>query len=186
MKKIVNTTPHSVRMTDLETGEVYEVPSCGTLINAKPIEEPAGKHTSGAELARVKPEDLASREKYAYYSLETASVPWTEDVSEASVVLEGMPDEFSVSYNARLKSYLAVYYDAEGGRVLARLARYPWGPWGEPAALLACAKAEYCYGAKEQPGFAAEGGGKIFFTLEKKNAPYLYELAFEGEDHGGL
>ena len=54
MKKIVNTTPHSVRMTDLETGEVYEVPSCGTLINAKPIEEPAGKHTSGAELARVK------------------------------------------------------------------------------------------------------------------------------------
>ena len=140
----------------------------------------------GAELARVKPEDLASRDKYSYYSLETASGSWTGDVSEASVVLEGMPDEFSVSYNARLKSYLAVYYDAEGGRVLARLARYPWGPWGEPATLLACAKAEYCYGAKEQPGFAAENGGKIFITLEKKNAPYLYELAFEGEDHGGL
>ncbi|HLA38728.1 MAG TPA: DUF4185 domain-containing protein, partial [Candidatus Glassbacteria bacterium] len=140
----------------------------------------------GAELARVKPEDLASRKKYSYYSLETASGSWTGDVSEASVVLEGMPDEFSVSYNARLKSYLAVYYDAEVGRVLARLARYPWGPWGEPAALLACAKTEYCYGAKEQPGFAAEDGRKIFITLEKKNAPYLYELAFEGEDHGGL
>ena len=76
--------------------------------------------------------------------------------------------------------------DADAHRVLARLARYPWGPWGEPATLLACAKAEYCYGAKEQPGFAAEDGGKIFITLEKKNAPYLYELAFEGEDHGGL
>ena len=133
----------------------------------------------GAELARVKPEDLAAREKYSYYSLETASGSWTEDISEASLVLEGMPDEFSVSYNAHLKSYLAVYYEAEGGRVLARQARYPWGPWGEPARLLACAKEEYCYGAKEQPGFAAEDGKKIFITLEKKNAPYLYEIGFE-------
>ena len=133
----------------------------------------------GAELARVKPEDLAAREKYSYYSLETASGSWTEDISEASVVLEGMPDEFSVSYNDHLKSYLAVYYEAEGGRVLARQARYPWGPGGEPARLLACAKEEYCYGAKEQPGFAAGDGRKIFITLEKKNAPYLYEVVFE-------
>ncbi|MDO8804115.1 MAG: DUF4185 domain-containing protein, partial [Elusimicrobiota bacterium] len=133
----------------------------------------------GAELARVKPEDLASREKYSYYSVEAASGSWTEDVSEASLVLEGMPDEFSVSYNAHLKSYLAVYYEAEGGRVLARQARYPWGPWGEPAPLLACVKEEYCYGAKEQPGFAAADGRKIFITLEKKNAPYLYEIVFK-------
>jgi len=133
----------------------------------------------GAELARVKPEDLASREKYSYYSLETASGAWTEDISEASVVLEDMPDEFSVSYNPWLKSYLAVYYDADGGRVMARQARYPWGPWGEPSPLLACGKADYCYGAKEQPGFAAAEGRKIYITLEKKNAPYLYEITFE-------
>ncbi len=133
----------------------------------------------GAELARAKPENLASREKYSYYSREAASGSWTEDLSEASLVLEGMPDEFSVSYNARLKSYLAVYYEAEGSRVLARQARYPWGPWGEPAPLLVCGKEEYCYGAKEQPGFAAAGGGKIFITVEKKNAPYLYEIIFE-------
>lgn len=140
----------------------------------------------GAELARVKPEDLASRGKYSYYSLETASGSWTEDISEASIVLEGMPDEFSVSYNARLKGYLAVYYEAESGRVLARQAPYPWGPWGEPAQLLACGKAEYCYGAKELPGFAAAGGGKIFIMLERKNAPYLYEVTLEGGEHGGL
>lgn len=140
----------------------------------------------GAELARVKPEDLASRAKYSYYSLETASGSWTEDISEASIVLEGMPDEFSVSYNARLKSYLAVYYEAEGGRVLARRAAYPWGPWSAPEALLSCGKEEYCYGAKELPGFASGGGGKIFVMLEKKNAPYLYEVTFEGGEHGGL
>ena len=133
----------------------------------------------GAELSRVKPENLASRDKYSYYTLEAASGSWTGDISEAAVVLEGLPDEFSVSYNAHLKSYLAVYYSAESGRVLARQARYPWGHWGEPAPLLACGKAEYCYGAKEQPGFAAGGGRKIFVTLEKKNAPYLYEIIFE-------
>ncbi len=133
----------------------------------------------GAELARVKPEDLEAREKYYYYSIDAATEPWTRDVSEASAVMEEMPDEFSVSYNAWLKSYLAVYYDAEGARVVARQARYPWGPWEAPAALLTCAKTEYCFGAKEQAGFAADGGAKIFITLEKKNAPYIYEVAFK-------
>ncbi|MEK7721629.1 MAG: DUF4185 domain-containing protein [Elusimicrobiota bacterium] len=133
----------------------------------------------GAALARVRPEGLASREEYSYYSIEAASGSWTEDISEASQVMEGMPDEFSVSYNAWLKSYLVVYYEAESDRVLARQARYPWGPWGEPEPLLTCGKTEYCYGAKEQSGFAAEDGRKIFITLEKKNAPYLYEITFK-------
>lgn len=133
----------------------------------------------GAELARVRPEDLASREKYSYYALETGSPSWSGDLSEASVVLEGVPDDFSVSYNARLKSYLAIYYDAGGGRVLARLAPAPWGPWGEPEPLLACGNEDYCYGAREQAGFAAAGGRRIFVTLEKKNAPYLYAVTFE-------
>ncbi|OIO04737.1 MAG: hypothetical protein AUJ51_01615 [Elusimicrobia bacterium CG1_02_56_21] len=133
----------------------------------------------GAELARVKPENLASREKYSYYSFETASGSWTEDISEASMVIEGIPDEFSVSYNSRLKSYLAVYYDAEGGRVLARRSRYPWGPWDKPAALLTCGKEDYCYGAKEQPGFSAGDGRIIFITVEKKNSPYIYKIVFK-------
>ncbi|OGR78909.1 MAG: hypothetical protein A2X32_00425 [Elusimicrobia bacterium GWC2_64_44] len=132
-----------------------------------------------ARLARVKPDGLADREKYDYYSLSESTVAWTSDISEAADVLPGMPEEFSVSYNDHLKAYLAVYSDPEGGRALARLARYPWGPWGEPAQLLPCAKEDYCYGAKEQPGFAAEGGKKIFVTLEKKNSPYLYEIIFE-------
>lgn len=136
-----------------------------------------GDHS--ARLARVKPEQLSSRDSYYYYSLEAASGTWTRDISEASDVLSEMPEEFSVSYNGHLKSYLTVYSDPDGGRALARLAPYPWGPWGEPAELLACAREEYCYGAKEQPGFAAQDGRKIFITVEKRNAPYLYELNFK-------
>lgn len=132
-----------------------------------------------ARLARVKPDGLADREKYSYYSASDSTGAWTSDISEAADVLPGMPEEFSVSYNEHLKAYLAVYSDPEGGRAMARLAPNPWGPWGEPAALLPCAKEDYCYGAKEQPGFAAEAGKKIFVTLEKKNSPYLYEITFE-------
>jgi len=133
----------------------------------------------GADLARVKPGQLLAREKYEYYTAEGSSAPWTADVSEAAEVLLDMPEEFSVSYNDHLKAYLAVYSEPVSGRVLARQAAAPWGPWGEPTVLLACLKEEYCYGAKEQPGFAAEDGKKIFFTLEKKNAPYLYGVEFK-------
>ena len=133
----------------------------------------------GAVLARVKPEDLSSREKYSYYSLEVPAGSWTEDVSEASPVLDNAPEEFSVSYNDFLKSYLAVYTDAVSGGVLARTASYPWGPWSDPQRLLACKKEEYCDGAKEHAVFAARKGQTVYLTLEKKNVPYLYEINFK-------
>jgi hypothetical protein len=51
--KIINTTPHPIRFQN-RAGEVYEVPPCGILINARPVEEPAGTHPSGAELVRTR------------------------------------------------------------------------------------------------------------------------------------
>jgi len=53
MKIIINTTPHPVRFQNSD-GDVFEVKPCGTLINARPVEEPAGTHTSGAELVRTR------------------------------------------------------------------------------------------------------------------------------------
>ncbi|OHB14910.1 MAG: hypothetical protein A2605_02285 [Candidatus Zambryskibacteria bacterium RIFOXYD1_FULL_39_35] len=49
---IINVTPHSIRMQNA-AGEVYEVPPCGTPINAKAMEVAEGKHRSGAELVKV-------------------------------------------------------------------------------------------------------------------------------------
>ncbi len=133
----------------------------------------------GAALARVRPDGLTSRAGYSYYGVNAASGPWTSDVSEASVVLENAPEDMSVSYNEFLKSYLAVYLDEKTSAVQARLAPAPWGPWGPPVRLFACAPEDYCYGAREQPAFAADGGKRVFLTLERKNEPYLYELKFE-------
>ncbi len=50
--KIINTTPHSITMQDAN-GEVFVVPPSGVIINARPVEEPAGRHPSGAELVRT-------------------------------------------------------------------------------------------------------------------------------------
>lgn len=133
----------------------------------------------GAALARVRPVAVADRDSYQYYSAGDSTAPWTADLTEAATLLEGLPEDFSVSYNDYLKAYLAVYLDEEAGTVLARQARYPWGPWGEPYRLLACAKEDYCYGAKEQPAFSTEDGRQLWFMVEKKNAPYLYRLRFK-------
>ncbi len=53
MKKIINTTPHSITMQSAG-GNVYQVEPCGVIISARPVEEPAGTHPSGAELVRTK------------------------------------------------------------------------------------------------------------------------------------
>jgi hypothetical protein len=129
--------------------------------------------------ARVRPENMAVRSGYSYYSQESSSGSWTSDITDLTPVMENVPDEFSVTYNEHLKAYLAICSDPETGEAAARTAQYPWGPWDAPRKILACGKEDYCFGAKEQPVFSAEGGQKIFFTLEKKNMPYLYELALK-------
>lgn len=53
VKNIVNTTPHHITMMDIVTGEVYQVPPCGVLVNAKATEVAAGNHASGVELVKV-------------------------------------------------------------------------------------------------------------------------------------
>lgn len=134
---------------------------------------------SAAALARVKPEDIGDRDGYSYYGLDASSGTWTRDITEASPVMENVPEEFSVSYNEHLKAYLAFCSGPDGGGVAVRTATYPWGPWEEPRQVLACGKDDYCFGAKEQAAFSADGGKRVFFTLEKRNRPYLYELTFE-------
>lgn len=50
---IINVTAHNVRFQNRD-GVVYEIPPCGVVISATPVEEYAGTHPSGAELVRTK------------------------------------------------------------------------------------------------------------------------------------
>ena len=49
--EFINTTPHRVVLMDSD-GRIYSVPPCGTLVNATPMEVPAGTF-AGAELVRT-------------------------------------------------------------------------------------------------------------------------------------
>jgi len=63
--KIINTTPHVIRFQNA-TGDVYEIEPSGVLVNARPVEETAGSHPSGAELVRTRFEaDPTSEEALA-------------------------------------------------------------------------------------------------------------------------
>lgn len=50
--KYVNTTPHSICFRDPDTGEEFTIPPCGILVNARPVEVPAGER-SGVKLVRT-------------------------------------------------------------------------------------------------------------------------------------
>ena len=60
--KVINTTPHAVTFLNSYTGEVLEVPPCGYLLNAKPVEKRVGI-SNGVELVETifepTPEGLA-------------------------------------------------------------------------------------------------------------------------------
>ena len=66
MTKFVNATKHplSFRAAD---GTDYEVPSCGTVLNARFCDEPAGTHATGVTLVRTRieatEESLAALDK---------------------------------------------------------------------------------------------------------------------------
>jgi len=50
--KIINTTPHELRFQS-QDGTIFTVPPCGTVINARPVETPAGER-DGVTLVRTK------------------------------------------------------------------------------------------------------------------------------------
>lgn len=141
------------------------------------IETEPGRHA--LTVARVKPDEIVSREAYSYYSAEDSDGNWSRYAAESAPLLENVPEEFSISYNERLKKYLLIYFDAESDSTVLRTAEYPWGKFSEPVTLLTCSKEDYCYGAREHAEFSSAGGAKIFITIEKKNIPYFYEIHFQ-------
>jgi hypothetical protein len=80
-------------------------------------------------IARVKPEQIGNRSSYEYLVAENNS--WNDDIKNARVIFEGMPNELSVSFNKYLNSYLAVHSLDLTGKIVARTAPNPWGPWSD-------------------------------------------------------
>lgn len=122
-------------------------------------------------LARVPFDSLGYISYYEY--LISSKPEWSVDRSKAISIMEGMPTELSVSYNAYLGCYLAVHSWETTGKVVGRTAPHPWGPWSEPTVLWIpkaplrnplVYNGPLVYAGKEHPELAKENGRVIYLT----------------------
>jgi hypothetical protein len=85
---------------------------------------------------------------------------WETDHRRASRLVDGVANEYSVSYEGGLGCYVLVY--TENGlspRILCRTAKTPWGPWSSATLVYDCPEAGwdkkiFCYAAKAHPELA--------------------------------
>ncbi|MCH7724228.1 MAG: DUF4185 domain-containing protein [Bacteroidetes bacterium] len=121
-------------------------------------------------IARVKPEKIASRSSYEYLVTENNS--WEHNIKNAQVIFEGMPNELSVSFNKHLNSYLAVHSLDLTGKIVARTAPKPWGPWSDYTELyqvnvertIDLPYPVLIYAGKEHPELSEDNGRILYIT----------------------
>jgi hypothetical protein len=122
-----------------------------------------------AHLARVPANALADRT--AYQHLESHEPVWG-DQEGRSLDLGPCGNEFSVSYNPHLQSYLMCYADGFQSTLFMRKAAHPWGPYSAPAAVTELrldSRNQLIAFAFEHPLFATDGGRTVFVTYCQAN-----------------
>jgi hypothetical protein len=138
-------------------------------------------------VARTRPDRIEQIDQYEYFASNEPT--WERDISKAISIFDGMPSELSVSFNAYLNSYLAVHSLDLTGKIVARTAPNPWGPFGEPVELWQ-AKAEapkeldymtLIYAGKEHPELAGAGGKVLYLTYIEfeEYFPHLIEVTLK-------
>lgn len=136
-------------------------------------------------VARVKRERILEPAAFEYFT----GSRWSAMVADAIPVLEGMPSEVSVSWNAHLGCYLAVHSALLSGEILGKTAPTPWGPWSD-AILLWHAKPQFkvpepyiplLYAGKEHPTLADENGRVIYVTYIEFEEYYPHLIRVELE-----
>ena len=138
--------------------------------------------TQNCYLARVRGGDIERVERWEY--LMSREGAWSPRIAEAIVLFSGMPSELSVSWNAHLRAYLAVHSLDLSGKIVARTAPQPWGPWSEPTTLWTVTRPhpfpymQLIYAGKEHPELSGDGGRRIYLTYIEfeEYFPHLIEV----------
>jgi hypothetical protein len=82
---------------------------------------------------------------------------WDADHRKASRLVDGVANDYSVSYHQAFGCYVLVYTEnGLSSRILCRTAKAPWGPWSAPTLVYQCPEADwdkkiFCYAAKGHP-----------------------------------
>lgn len=132
------------------------------------LKNPAG--VQQCYVARVNPGQIEDRSSYEYLAAENNL--WDNNIKYAYVVFEGMPNELSVSFNRYLNSYLAVHSLDLTGKIVARTAPNPWGPWSDYTELyqvdvkrtIDLPYPVLIYAGKEHPELSEDDGRILYIT----------------------
>jgi len=94
---------------------------------------------------------------------------WNADLTRAATVLHGPPGDLSVSFNAHLGGYLAVYSGIFSNDVWMRTASRPEGPWSDARQLFTAMAptSGNDYAGKEHPELARENGDGIVVSTAR-------------------
>jgi hypothetical protein len=138
-------------------------------------------------ISRVIQENIEDRKSFQFLSDTTPS--WSSDINDAIPIFNGPPNELSISFNAYLNTYLAVHSLNLTGKIVARTAPNPWGPWSDPIELWHAVPIKkqplpyptLIYAGKEHPSLSEEKGRVIYLTYVEfeEYFPHLIEVEFK-------
>jgi hypothetical protein len=129
----------------------------------------------GCRLARVAPASVQDRAAWTFYR---GNGNWSSRLSDAVSIFNG-DDILSVSWNAYLRQYLAVYSQVLSQNVMIRTSPDPEGPWSdEITAFTAMSPAEgNVYDAHAHPEYDGNGGQTIYITYSRSTpVPFSSEV----------
>jgi hypothetical protein len=114
---------------------------------------------------------------------------WSADPGDARPIFDDAPGDLSVTWNPRLKCFLAVHSLGLSRDVVARGSDRPEGPWSAPTLLFrlpppATGEPGFVYAGKEQPGLREEDGRVLFVSAvdSREGVPGVWRVELESRE----
>jgi len=126
-------------------------------------------------LARAPQNRLLDFDAWKFY----AGGQWLSAPDSGERLCDGMANELSVSYDAAIDRYVAVYTrDGFLGPLEIRMANRPWGPWQSPIELYRCPEMAknrdaFCYAGKGHPAVSPPGTLLVSYVAGSTNLDLL-------------
>jgi hypothetical protein len=135
---------------------------------------PSNSGDKGCRLAKVDPGNVLKLSAWTFYA---GNGNWSPQISDAMPVF-GDANILSISWNAYLQQYVAVYSQIFSQNVLMRTAPHPEGPWSrQVTAFVAMQPASgNVYDAHAHAEYDVNGGQSLFVTYSRGTGAFTSEV----------
>jgi hypothetical protein len=134
----------------------------------------AGQLDSECRVVRAAVADAASASAWKAYD----GAAWQPDLGQAQPVLHGPPGDLSVSFNAYLGQFLAVYSGIFSNDIRWRSSPHPEGPWSTERLLFTtpATPSGNNYAGKEHPELAVDHGKTIAVSYAQPTGTFTGDV----------